>query len=530
MTNSYLNKISILLRKTDHYRKSPIILFFLFFVLLSNIGFSQTDSILYRKIIIPEQKTTIYELLTQITDQTGYFFMYDSKLVNSDKVIKVSSQEKTLKQILTDIIENPSLDFKVVERHILIYSSNKRNQARINQRSDSLGFVTLNGRILDRLSNESISFASIGILEKNIGTISNFDGYFSLKIPNTLLNSSIVVSHLGYKNQQIPAKLLINNRIDIFLETNYISIQEVIIHNFDPLGIVKKAYQSRSVNYPQKPIYQTSFYREGVIKNDKYLNYSEAVLNIYKSSYSRSEDADQIKIYKSRSIVNIDQNDTLILKLKSGLKSCLTLDIVKSVPDFLDPEYIDNYNFTKADIVSINSRNAYAIAFEQKGNIPEPLFKGTLYIDMNNFAIVSAEFEVNPELIKDASDQFIVKRSRKFSTRPERINYVVTYNQWNGKYYINHIRGDLTFKFKKRYSLFSNKFHTFLELASCQIDTVNITRFNHEEVIKPNLIFVDTKFLYDEEFWGNYNTIIPEEKLSEALSRINSKIEVVNPN
>jgi len=515
--------------KAEFFRILSAILFILFFVTTSKISFAQGDSILVQKIAIPNQRTSVYELLNQITDQTGYFFIYDSKIVNSDKKISVFSDGKTVREILVEILNNSSLDFKVIEKHILIYAPPLLKPEPNSVKPDTTGFVTLKGQVFEKQNSTPLSYVTIGIIENNIGTISNFDGFFSLKIPSIYLNSTIIISHLGYKNQQIPAKLLLSQKVDIFLETEYIALQEVIIHNIDPVSVVKKAYKSRSINYSQEPIYITSFYREGVVKNDKYINYSEAVLEIFKSSYSKGYESDQIKLFKSRKIVNIDQTDTLVLKIRSGLKSCLTLDIAKSIPDFFDPDYLDSYNYTRVDIVSINSRNAYAIAFEQKETEKEPLFKGILYIDMNNFALVRAEFEVNPKFIKEADDLFIVKRSKKFTARPEKIGYTVNYSLWNGKYYINHIRGDLNIKFKKRYRFFYNDFHAFLELASCQIDTLNVVKFSKDEVLKTNSVFVDAKYVYDESFWGTYNTIVPEEKINEALSRINSKIEEIHP-
>jgi hypothetical protein len=144
---------------------------------------------------------------------------------------------------------------------------------------------------------------------------------------------------------------------------------------------------------------------------------------------------------------------------------------------------------------------------------------------MENYAIVSAEFEVNQKFIREADDLFIVKRSRKYRVVPEKISYTVNYNLWNGKYYISHIRGDLTINSKKRYKLLSNDFHVFFELAICKIDVLNVAKFDREETLRTNTIFIDSKFTYDDSYWDDYNTITPEEKINQALSRNNLKIE-----
>jgi len=510
------------------YRRVSVFLLFLFLLNSTNHSTAQ-ESILSQKIAIPNQKATIYEALSQITQLTGYYFIYDSKLVDSDKRVSISSDGKVLLQILSEILNDKTLDFKVIEKHILIYKrESQKNEGQLTKK-DSIRVLSIRGQILDKQTKKPIPFVSIGIIEKNIGTVSNYDGFFALKLPSTLLNADATISHLGYKSQQIPVQALNEQKVDILLETEYISIQEVIIRNVDPREIIKKVYTNRFENYPDAPIYVTSFYREGVLKDSKYLNYSEAIVKIFKSPITRDLESDQVKLLQSRKVINIDQKDTVVVKIKAGLKSCLSLDLIKNIPDFIDPDFIDSYNYSRVDMVTINSRNAYAIAFEQKESIFEPLYKGTLYIDMENFAIVSADFEVNPKFVKDADDMFVLKKSRRLRITPEKITYTVAYNYRSGKYYLNHIRGDLTISYKKRYHLFSSNFHVFSELASCQFDTINVQRFAKDEIFKANTVFLDSKVKFDETYWGDYNIITPEEKIGQALSRISARMELVKP-
>lgn len=527
MKNRYLlDRDSI--NRAAIYRKISVVLLFLFLLNPSYSSKAQ-ESILNQKISISNQKTTIYEVLSQITQLTGYYFIYDSKLVDSDKRVSVSSDGKALLQVLNEILDDKTLDFRVIEKHILIYKREVPKNEGQSIKKDSTKVLSLRGQILDKQTKKPLPFVSIGIIEKNMGTISNYDGFFALKLPSTVMSSVVSISHLGYKSQQIPVQALNEQNVTIFLETEYISIQEIIIRKVDAREVIKKVLANRFVNYPCNPLYITSFYREGVVKDSKYLNYSEAIVKIFKSPITRFRESDQVKLLMSRKVINIDQKDTLIVKIRAGLKSCLTLDIIKNLPDFIDPDFIENYNYSRVDIVSVNSRNAYAIAFEQKETIFEPLYKGVLYIDMETYAIVSADFEVNPRFVEDTDDMFIVKKSRKFSITPEKISYSVGYNLRNGKYYLSHIRGDLTINYKKRYHLFSNDFHVFLELASCQIDTINVLRFPREETFKTNTVFIDSRFKFDETYWGDYNIITPEEKISQALSRMSAKMELIKP-
>ena len=218
---------------------------------------------------------------------------------------------------------------------------------------------------------------------------------------------------------------------------------------------------------------------------------------------------------------------TGILKLKGGVLSALQLDIVKTVPDFLGQAQPAQYTFTYSDLVSNNSSDAYAITFVQNPGINEALYTGTLYIDKETYALLGADFEINPQYLDVAAENLILKKSRNLIVKLEKISYSVSYTPFNGKYYLNHVRCDLRLKTRQRKHLTYDNFTTFLELATCHIDTANVVKFPRQEVLKPNVVFSDASFYSDNSFWGDFNIIAPEEKLSEALSKIIGKIEEI---
>ena len=65
--------------------------------------------------------------------------------------------------------------------------------------------------------------------------------------------------------------------------------------------------------------------------------YSEAVVQIFKSPYTGSLLNDQLKVIRSRKIENTGMKDTLTMRLKAGLSSCLMLDGARNTFDFLFP-------------------------------------------------------------------------------------------------------------------------------------------------------------------------------------------------
>jgi len=207
--------------------------------------------------------------------------------------------------------------------------------------------------------------------------------------------------------------------------------------------------------------------------------------------------------------------------------SALQLDIAKCVPGFLDQTPPLNYTYTYSDMVSYNSKDAYAITFVQNKGIVDPFYTGTLYIDKESFAILGADFEINPEFLDKAADDLILKKSRKLIVKLEKISYSVSYTSFNGKYFLNHARCDIKLKTRLRNHLSYDNFNTFLELATCHIDTMNVAKFAKQEIMKPNIVFSEAPYSIDDTFWSDYNIIAPEENLGEALSRIIGKIEEI---
>lgn len=534
--NLQVNRVctSSICLKCLHIRRMSDTLTFCCTLLFLFISFSLVaqESLLNKTITIPKQHTTLYNALNLISEKSGCLFIYDSQVVESEKRVKLVAENQTLKSVLDNILDNPEITYKVIGQHILIYRV-KKESLHVNQlqpslpAQDTIKTILIKGHIYDNENKTPVPYATIGIVEENMGTITNMDGYFMLKIPASYSGSFLVVSHMGYMSQSIPIQLLNEQKVDIFLERRIISIQEVIIRYIDPNSIIKKAMENRHVNNNLEPVYTTSFYREGVQKNSRYISYSEAVFKIYKSSFLHDEHADQVKLLKSRKIENTNPKDTVFLKLKAGILSALQLDIVKCVPDFLDISSSSNYSFTFSDVVSYNSKDAYAITFIQNRGITDPLYTGTLYIDKENFAILGADFEINPEYLEKAAENLVLKKSRKLNVTLEKISYSVSYTPFNGKYFMNHARCDIKLKTRLKRHFSSDNFNTFLELATCNIDTINVVKFSREEVIKPNMVFSEAQYTNDDSFWGEYNSIAPEEKVSEAISKIIGEIEKI---
>lgn len=359
-----------------------------------------------------------------------------------------------------------------------------------------------------------------------IGTVSNQNGEFKLSIPDSLGNCKITFSHLGYISQEIESALFADNHPLISLEPKIIPIQEVVIRRTKPSRLIEEMRSKRKSNYPQKPVCHTIFYREGIELRKRFVSLTEAVFKVYKTPYQEFSPTDQVKLLKMRQILNLQEKDTLITKLKSGINACLILDLMKNLPNFIDKDFTELYNYAHTDISVVDNRLVNVVSFEQKQGIDLPLYKGELYIDMDNSALIKAHFGINPKHIKQATHFVIERKSRNLNISLQHLTYTISYKPWNGVYYIHHIRGDLDFKIKKRRQVFNTTtLHAWYEMITCKTDTLQVEKFTHKEILPTRTVFSETHFTYDETFWGDFNIILPEEELNEAIRKISAKIE-----
>jgi uncharacterized protein (UPF0248 family) len=492
------------------------------------ISFGQ-DNLLDKKISIKLSNQNIHNSLDSLAKISDCYFTYNPDLFDGDVNFNLKFQNQKLSSVLRKIIPDTTLSFEQLDRHIIIVPQELK-AANTDIKEEMIPYISyrkIQGTITSKNRKDPLPYANVGIRGKHIGTITNLDGKFSLSISSKNIHDTLVISYLGYKNKEIPVAGIKNNEIDIQLNEDFISLQEVIIRNNDPLALVKGAIRNIRHNYPQDASNLTSFYRESVSKNNKYMIYVESIMDIYKAPYIQNNSLDRVKLFKSRKIYDTSRLDTISFRLKGGIQGCLMLDIIKNRPEFLNPEYLHFYDFRLTDISSYNNTAVYVIEFKPKANLENPLLTGRLLIETESLAIIQGQFGYESNRLHEIKNRFISKGNAKTKVRPQTVEYMVSYKNIGGKYYFNHVAGNLKFKVKNRKKFFANTFATNFEMATTKIDTIHRKRFRYRETIHPKVVMSKESFTYDPGFWGPQNIIKPEEKIEEALERIQNSLEQV---
>ncbi len=393
---------------------------------------------------------------------------------------------------------------------------------------DTLHTMQFRGRIVGNGSNEALVFATITVEGTNIATVSNSEGYFSLKVPKELsLSTRINISYLGYRQKDILLSTLKPDNNKIELDLLSISLSEVNVAPKDAHQIIREVISCKQDNYMQEPLRMTTFYRETIQRRRSYVSLAEAVIDVYKQPYS-SYKIDGLRMFKARKDADYSKMDTITFKLQGGPYSALMLDVLKDPYSILSLEEMDYYDFNLDNITMVDNKIIYIIGFKQKKYIDDLLFYGKLYIDVESLAITNINFSINIEDKNKASAMFIKRKPAGAKVYPTEASYLVNYRKQDGKYFYSYSRGQITFKINWRKKLFNTLYTSTLEMAVTDWEKASERQFKGNERIKSDMVLQDNvEGFEDPQFWGDYNVIEPEASIESVIKKIQKRIDRV---
>jgi len=86
--------------------------------------------------------------------------------------------------------------------------------------------ITVEGTVIDDISGVAVSGVNIFLADRDLGTVSDPNGSFTLIIPDSLSTREVVFSYIGYRQQTIPVMAIKSNAV-IRLEPTVIPMQQV---------------------------------------------------------------------------------------------------------------------------------------------------------------------------------------------------------------------------------------------------------------------------------------------------------------
>jgi hypothetical protein len=165
-----------------------VFLFLLISILASYAAAGQ--SMLQKKATIQAQNQPVREVLKSIEKQTGFYFSYNNNIVNNDSLITVSQKNKPVEELLKALFGN---------RYQYIESSDHL----IIQPAASFQYWYVSGMVVDKITGEPISYATVYERQQLVSTMTDENGRFRLQLKERKPNASISISKVSYADTLI---------------------------------------------------------------------------------------------------------------------------------------------------------------------------------------------------------------------------------------------------------------------------------------------------------------------------------------
>lgn len=409
--------------------------------------------------------------------------------------------------------------------------------------------ITITGTVRDRETRRRMENVTVTIVGTSIGTVTNADGVFSLKISGALTSRNLEFSHIGYQNTSmlIPATSEItafssdsnpnstsstkqtdtqifsaNHTVTIWMTPTARQLDEALIFGADARQLVEEALRNIPENYPRTNNQLQSFYRETVQKGQRYISVSEAMMDVYKTPYLRRDpDRDRVRLTKARRLMSQKASDTLAVKVEGGPTQSLYLDIVKNPDILFNLQTLDYYSFILEPYEMMDGRIQYVIRFEPRAIVDYALCEGRIYIDREELAITRAEYFLDVSDTDKATSAILRKKPFGIRFRPLEVHQVVQYKLQGDVAYLSYIRNEIRFKCDWKRRLFSSVYTARSEMVVVERDEQPQNPISRQEAFKSSQIFYDMVNVYwDEDFWKDYNIIEPTESLENAVKKL----------
>jgi len=383
-------------------------------------------------------------------------------------------------------------------------------------------YFSINGVVKDARSRKGIGGVNVSAKGTNIGTVTNEDGEFVIKLVEPVTVREIELSCVGYINVKFAISKDMDQNQTFLITPQSFLLSEIEIFSWkNPRDLVELAIGKVEQNYSARPNLMTGFYRETIQKRRNYIHISEAVIQVYKTPYRQNVDFDRSQVLKGRSLVSPKKSDTLDVKFLGGPNMPVFIDIVKNPDVIISKEVLPYYSYKMGETTTINDRLQFVVLFEPQASFEFPLYRGVLYIDQETFAFTRAEFSMDMGDRLKVTNAILKAKPIGLRFTPEEVAYIVTYKQNNNKTYLNYIRNEVKFKCDWRRRLFATNYTIVNETVITDNEEENINRIASRDAFSMRKsLSAEVDSYYDEDFWGAYNIIEPTESLENAVGRL----------
>jgi len=182
---------------------------------------------LKQKISLDMTGKSISEVLTEITRLSKIDFSYNPAMLPVDKRINVHAADRTVKEILDEVLAGNGIGYQVVENHLVLKLQAPPEAAGKKSVTATAARITLSGYLRDKNTGEALIGANVYVKGTTVGAMTNGYGFYSLTLGKGTY--PMVFSYMGYREVAKDIDMSGSSRLSVEMEEEKLEIGEVEI-------------------------------------------------------------------------------------------------------------------------------------------------------------------------------------------------------------------------------------------------------------------------------------------------------------
>ena len=405
--------------------------------------------------------------------------------------------------------------------------------------------IEIKGSIKDKATGERLPYVALQVMGTYVGTQSNADGHYVLKVADNRLSDTVVFSLMGYEKLHISISDLQKQR-HVKLTPHNIELKEVTVKDFaSPQSLLDEVLRRIPQNYHSTPTVSTFFFRKWSMANDSLYLFYESLTDVYRAGYGNFNKRLIYIGFSGKSNLKSNYKDILKHRLPmfdttyllsvvgspSTMRSMMTYydhAAILDVVEFPNASYVfakrkrKDYNYKLEEFTDAEGKEFYLITMMSKS---DKSYTFSLVIDKADLAVSKITYQYSGEYTN--SDNFMQKIVSPFKSgvvHYDTREYV--YKKIAGKYTLFSYRSaessdnvcHMEYGYQNAMEHQSYKHSYVYQLVDFRKNDTDTLPDNVIKAVKPQLYStLMSNGRYDESFFENYNFVPLEDECHKKL-------------
>lgn len=189
-------------------------------VLITAVLLQVSAASLAQKVTLNKKESSLRQIFNDIRNQTGFNFVYSTKLIKEGKPVTIQVKDASLDNVLEQCFAEQPFTYELTDKTIIV-------KRKVPSFLEELLAINVTGKVVDE-HGLPIPGATIKVKGTSIGVIADAEGRFSINTPQG--NNILVISFIGYVTQEIP--LAGKTSLNIVLSEEVSKLNEVVVVGF----------------------------------------------------------------------------------------------------------------------------------------------------------------------------------------------------------------------------------------------------------------------------------------------------------